>query len=141
MFVVEQLDGKSSQTELQKYKGFVSRNNKLIQSEFSMKNLLTLREYRATNEEIYQADLNNNGLRKDLQKWKSKTTPIGKNVIKFREIKAMILGCRDFYRRHMGDSRYKEQVDECNDLLRLNYSSKNLKQLKQFKNGVYNKTY
>ncbi|GAA8635136.1 acyl carrier protein [Helicobacter pylori] len=43
MFVVEQLDGKSSQTELQKYKGFVSRNNKLLQSEFSMKNLLTLR--------------------------------------------------------------------------------------------------
>ncbi len=40
MFVVEQLDGKSSQTELQKYKGFVSRNNKLLQLEFSMKNLL-----------------------------------------------------------------------------------------------------
>ncbi len=34
MFVVEQLDGKSSQTELQKYKGFVSRNNKLLQLEF-----------------------------------------------------------------------------------------------------------
>ncbi len=31
MFVVEQLDGKSSQEELQKYKGFVSRNNKLLQ--------------------------------------------------------------------------------------------------------------
>ncbi|WQV85148.1 hypothetical protein KVK67_01855 [Helicobacter pylori] len=41
----------------------------------------------------------------------------------------------------MEDSRCKEQVDECNDLLRLDYSSKNLKQLKQFKNDVYNKTY
>ncbi len=117
MFVVEQLDGKSSQTEFQKYKGFVSRNNKLLQLEFSLENLLTLREYRATHEEDYQADLNNSGLQKDLQKWKSKTTPIGKNVIKFRKIKAMILECREFYRRHMEDSRCKEQVDECNDLL------------------------
>ncbi|GAA7927756.1 hypothetical protein JP0532_11470 [Helicobacter pylori] len=48
MFVVEQLDGKSSQTELQKYKGFVSRNNKLLQLEFSMKNLLTLRQFKDT---------------------------------------------------------------------------------------------
>ncbi len=72
-------------------------------------------------------------------------------MIKSREIKAMILGCRGFYRRHMEDrraelnpkafNRCKEQVDECNDLLRLDYSSKNLKRLKQFKNDVYNKTY
>ncbi|UOR80961.1 dynamin family protein [Helicobacter pylori] len=141
MFVVEQLDGKSSQEEIRKYKGFVNRNNKLLQLEFSLKNLQRLMEYRATNEEIYQADLNNSGLQKDLQEWKSKTTPIGKNVIKFREIKAIILGCRGFYRRHMEDSRCKEQMDECNDLLRLDYSSKNLKRLEQFKNDVYNKTY
>ncbi|AFX89948.1 dynamin-like GTPase family protein [Helicobacter pylori] len=146
MFVVEQLDGKSSQTEfqkteLQKYRGFVSRNNKLLQLEFSLENLQRLREYKETNEEVYQADLNNSGLQKDLQEWKSKTTPMGKKVIKFREIKAMILGCRGFYRHHMEDSRCKEQVDECNDLLRLDYSSKNLKRLKQFKNDVYNKTY
>ncbi len=146
MFVVEQLDGKSSQEEFQKYKGFVNYNNKLLQLDYSLENLLTLREYRATHEEVYQADLNNSGLQKDLQGWKSKTTPIGKNVIKFREIKAMILGCRGFYRRHMEDrkaelnpkafNRCKEQVDECNDLLRLDYSSKNLKRLKQFKNDV-----
>ncbi|GAA7365146.1 hypothetical protein HpCK81_11260 [Helicobacter pylori] len=67
MFVVEQLDGKSSQEELQKHKGFVNRNNKLLQLEFSSENLLTLREYRATHEEDYQADLNNSGLQKDLQ--------------------------------------------------------------------------
>ncbi len=141
MFVVEQLDGKSSQEELQKYRGFVNYNNELLQLEFSLENLLTLKEYRATHEENYQADLNNSELQKDLQEWRSKTTPMGKKVIKFREIKAMILACRGFYRRHMEDSRCKEQVDECNDLLRLDYSSKNLKRLKQFKNDVYNKTY
>ncbi|GAA9881075.1 hypothetical protein VN0666_12840 [Helicobacter pylori] len=151
MFVVEQLDGKSSQEEIRKYKGFVNRNNKLLQLDYSLENLQRLMEYRATNEEIYQADLNNSGLQKDLQEWKSKTTPIGKNVIKFREIKAMILECRDFYERYMEDrraelnpkafNRCKEQMDECNDLLRLDYSSKNLKRLEQFKNDVYNKTY
>ncbi len=107
--------------------------------------------YREFEEIKKQADLNNSGLQKDLQEWKSKTTPIGKNVIEFREIKAMILGCRGFYRRCMEDrraelnpkafNRCKEQVDECNDLLQLDYSSKNLKQLKQFKNDVYNRTY
>lgn len=53
----------------------------------------------------------------------------------------MILECRDFYKRYMEDrraelnpkafNRCKEQVDECNDLLRLDYFSKNLKQLKK----------
>ncbi|GAA7306881.1 acyl carrier protein [Helicobacter pylori] len=107
--------------------------------------------YREFEEIKKQADLNNSGLQKDLQEWKSKTTPIEKNVIEFREIKAMILGCRGFYRRCMEDrraelnpktfNRCKEQVDECNDLLQLDYSSKNLKRLKQFKNDVYNKIY
>ncbi|GAA6993820.1 acyl carrier protein [Helicobacter pylori] len=78
MFVVEQLDGKSSQTEFQKHKGFVNRNNKLLQLDYSLENLQRLMEYRATNEEVYQADLNNSGLQKDLQEWKSKTTPIEK---------------------------------------------------------------
>ncbi|GAA7749181.1 acyl carrier protein [Helicobacter pylori] len=73
------------------------------------------------------------------------------NYREFEEIKKMILECRDFYKRYMEDrraelnpkafNRCKEQVCECNDLLKLDYSSKNLKQLKQFKNGVYNGTY
>ncbi|QQW98806.1 hypothetical protein HGK51_04695 [Helicobacter pylori] len=140
-----------SQEEIQECREFIDYDNELLQLKFSFENLLTLRKYRATHEEGYQADLNNSGLQKDLQKWKSKTTPMGKNVIKFREIKAMILECRDFYERCMKDrraelnpeafSRCKKQMDECNDLLRLDYSSKNLKRLKQFKNDVYNKTY
>ncbi|WP_120909101.1 dynamin-like GTPase family protein [Helicobacter pylori] len=63
------------------------------------------------------------------------------NYREFEEIKKMILECRDFYKRYMEDrraelnpkvfNRCKEQVDECNDLLRLDYFSKNLKQLKK----------
>ncbi len=63
------------------------------------------------------------------------------NYREFEEIKKMILECMDFYKRYMEDrraelnpkafNRCKEQVDECNDLLRLDYFSKNLKQLKK----------
>ncbi|MFP6006517.1 dynamin family protein [Helicobacter pylori] len=63
------------------------------------------------------------------------------NYREFEEIKKIILECRDFYKRYMEDrraelnpkafNRCKEQVDECNDLLRLDYFSKNLKQLKK----------
>ncbi|OLR42500.1 hypothetical protein BIZ50_04470 [Helicobacter pylori] len=70
MFVVEQLDGKSSQEELQKHKGFVNRNNKLLQLEFSLKNLLALREYRKTYEEVYQESLNNEKIQKDFREWR-----------------------------------------------------------------------
>ncbi|ADO04165.1 hypothetical protein HPCU_05060 [Helicobacter pylori Cuz20] len=73
------------------------------------------------------------------------------NYREFEEIKKMVLECRDFYERCMKDrraelnpkafNRCKKQMDECNDLLRLDYSSENLKRLKQFKNDVYNKTY
>ncbi len=70
MFVVEQLNGKSSQEELQKYKGFVNRNNKLLQLEFSLKNLLALREYRKTYEEIYQESLNIEEIQNDLREWR-----------------------------------------------------------------------
>ncbi len=70
MFAVEQLDGKSSQEELQKHKGFVNRNNKLLQLEFSLKNLLALREYRKTYEEVYQESLNNEKIQNDLREWR-----------------------------------------------------------------------
>ncbi|UOR69726.1 hypothetical protein [Helicobacter pylori] len=70
MFAVEQSGSKSSQEELQKYKGFVNRNNKLLQLEFSLKNLLALREYRKTYEEIYQESLNIEEIQNDLREWR-----------------------------------------------------------------------
>ncbi|GAA7709639.1 acyl carrier protein [Helicobacter pylori] len=70
MFAVERSGSKSSQEELQKYKGFVNRNNKLLQLEFSLKNLLALREYRKTYEEVYQESLNNEELQNDFREWR-----------------------------------------------------------------------
>ncbi|WP_257570207.1 ATP-binding protein [Helicobacter pylori] len=70
MFAVERSGSKSSQEEIQKYKGFVNRNNKLLQLEFSLKNLLALREYRKTYEEIYQESLNIEEIQNDLREWR-----------------------------------------------------------------------
>ncbi|EPZ98192.1 hypothetical protein [Helicobacter pylori] len=70
MFAVERSGSKSSQEELQKYKGFVNSNNKLLQLEFSLKNLLVLREYRKTHEEIYQESLNIEEIQNDLREWR-----------------------------------------------------------------------
>ncbi|BAM98340.1 hypothetical protein HPOK310_0912 [Helicobacter pylori OK310] len=70
MFTVERSGSESSQEELQKYKGFVNRNNKLLQLEFSLKNLLALREYRKTYEEIYQESLNIEKIQNDLREWR-----------------------------------------------------------------------
>ncbi|GAA9973619.1 hypothetical protein VN0948_12440 [Helicobacter pylori] len=44
--------------------------NKLLQLDYSLKNLLALREYRKTYEEIYQESLNIEELQNDLREWR-----------------------------------------------------------------------
>ncbi|GAA8573338.1 hypothetical protein KYTH32_11260 [Helicobacter pylori] len=56
-----------SQEEIEEERENVDYSNEFLQLEFSLKNWLVLREYRKTHEEVYQADLNNSGLQKDLQ--------------------------------------------------------------------------
>ncbi|GAA7591344.1 acyl carrier protein [Helicobacter pylori] len=110
MFVVEQLDGKSSQTELQKYKGFVSRNNKLLQLEFSMKNLLTLRQFKDTYRE-----------------WYSKLRQLN-------EAKEVVSELRDYWLQELPPSA-KDLISCCSTLLKLDYSLENLQKLRRFKDN------
>ncbi|GAA6860527.1 hypothetical protein HpHNI38_12710 [Helicobacter pylori] len=110
MFVVEQLDGKSSQTDLQKYKGFVSRNNKLFQSEFSMKNLLTLRQSKDTYRE-----------------WYSKLRQLN-------EAKEVVSELRDYWFQELPPSA-KDLISYCSTLLKLDYSLENLQKLRRFKDN------
>ncbi|GAA9911491.1 hypothetical protein VN0815_12070 [Helicobacter pylori] len=144
MFVVEQLDGKSSQTELQKYKGFVNRNNKLLQLEFSLKNLLVLREYRKTHKEVYQESLNNKELQNDLREWRDlRNTPVETNRREFEYIKKMVLYFRDCWmfvvEQLDGKSsqtelqKYKGFVNRNNKLLQLEFSLKNLLVLREYR--------
>ncbi len=110
MFVVEQLDGKSSQEELQKYRGFVSRNNKLLQSEFSMKNLLTLRQFKDTYRE-----------------WYSKLRQLN-------EAKEIVSELRDYWLQELPPSA-KDLISYCDTLLKLDYSLENLQNLRRFKDN------
>ncbi|UOS64072.1 dynamin family protein [Helicobacter pylori] len=110
MFVVEQLDGKSSQTELQKYKGFVSRNNKLLQLEFSMKNLLMLRQFKDTYRE-----------------WYSKLRQLN-------EAKEVVSELRDYWLQELPPSA-KDLISYCSTLLKLDYSLENLQNLRRFKDN------
>ncbi|WQY22847.1 dynamin family protein [Helicobacter pylori] len=110
MFVVEQLDGKSSQTELQKYKGFVSRNNKLLQLEFSMKNLLMLRQFKDTYRE-----------------WYSKLRQLN-------EAKEVVSELRDYWLQELPPSA-KDLISYCGTLLKLDYSLENLQKLRRFKDN------
>lgn len=110
MFVVEQLEGKSSQTELQKYKGFVSRNNKLLQLEFSMKNLLTLRQFKDTYRE-----------------WYSKLRQLN-------EAKEVVSELRDYWLQELPPSA-KDLIGYCDTLLKLDYSLENLQKLRRFKDN------
>ncbi|GAA8714280.1 hypothetical protein BTM482_12240 [Helicobacter pylori] len=110
MFVVEQLDGKSSQTELQKYKGFVSRNNELLQSEFSMKNLLTLRQFKDTYRE-----------------WYSKLRQLN-------EAKEVVSELRDYWLQELPPSA-KDLISYCSTLLKLDCYLENLQKLRRFKDN------
>ncbi len=107
MFVVEQLDGKSSQTELQKYKGFVSRNNKLLQLEFSMKNLLTLRQFKDAS----------------YREWYSKLRQLN-------EAKEVVSELRDYWLQELPPSA-KDLINYCSTLLKLDYSLENLQKLRR----------
>ncbi len=59
-----------SQEKIQEERENVDYHNELLQLDYSSENLMKLREYRATNEEIYQADLNYWEFQNDLREWR-----------------------------------------------------------------------
>ncbi|GHS47376.1 hypothetical protein VN1165_12530 [Helicobacter pylori] len=59
-----------SQEEIEEERENVDYSNEFLQLEFSLKNLLALREYRKTNEEVYQECLNDEELQNNLREWR-----------------------------------------------------------------------
>ncbi len=59
-----------SQEEIEEERENMDYSNEFLQLEFSLKNLLTLMEYRETNEEVYQESLNNEEIQNDLREWR-----------------------------------------------------------------------
>ncbi len=59
-----------SQEEIQKERESMDYDNKLLQLDYSLKNLLRLKGYKERNSEVYQADLNDLEFQNELRKWR-----------------------------------------------------------------------
>ncbi|WP_187848675.1 dynamin family protein [Helicobacter pylori] len=59
-----------SQEEIQEYREEIEYYNELLESEFSLENLLRLKGFKEANEEYYQKWLNDSDLQERLQRWK-----------------------------------------------------------------------
>ncbi|NHB53172.1 acyl carrier protein [Helicobacter pylori] len=60
-----------SQEEIQQCRDWMDEDNELLQLDYSLKNLLRLREYKERDEKGYQESLNDEKLQNDLRAWRS----------------------------------------------------------------------
>ncbi|GAA7561764.1 acyl carrier protein [Helicobacter pylori] len=59
-----------SQEEIQEHRELMDYNNEHLQLDYSLANLMKLREYKETNEEFYQEYLNDSDLQNNLREWR-----------------------------------------------------------------------
>ncbi|EMG83533.1 dynamin family protein [Helicobacter pylori] len=59
-----------SQEEIQQYRDWIDYDNKLLQLDYSLKNLSILKDFKETNEKVYQECLNDEELQNDLREWR-----------------------------------------------------------------------
>ncbi|GAA9655611.1 hypothetical protein HpHCM49_05740 [Helicobacter pylori] len=131
-----------SKKETKRYRKSVDYHNELLQLHYSLENLQTLREFKETNEKVYQESLNDEELQNDLREWRDlKNTPEETNRREFEEIKEMVLYFRDFNLFYLDWYEWseeeiqeaREELDNYNKLLQLDYSLKNLQRLREIK--------
>ncbi len=96
--------------ELQRHRDEVNYFNKLLQLEFSMKNLLILRQFKDTYRE-----------------WYSKLRQLN-------EAKEVVSELRDYWLQELPPSA-KDLISYCSTLLKLDYSLENLQKLRRFKDN------
>ncbi len=96
--------------ELQGHRDEVNYFNELLQSEFSMKNLLTLRQFKDTYRE-----------------WYSKLRQLN-------EAKEVVSELRDYWFQELPPLA-KDWISYCSTLLKLDYSLENLQKLRRFKDN------
>ncbi len=64
-----------SQEEIQKERESMDCDNKLLQLDYSLRNLSILKEYKERNNEVYQESLNDEELQNDLREWRNGDKP------------------------------------------------------------------
>ncbi|WP_187940411.1 dynamin family protein [Helicobacter pylori] len=131
-----------SQEEIQKYRDLMDLDNKLLQLDYSLRNLSRLKDFKERNEKTYQECLNDEELQNDLREWRDlKNTPEEINRREFEEIKKMVLFFRDLNLFYLDWYEWSEEeiqetrdsLDKCNELLQLHYSLKNLQTFREYK--------
>ncbi|MGL2915794.1 acyl carrier protein [Helicobacter pylori] len=131
-----------SQEEIQEAREDLDNCNGLLQLDYSLENLQTLREFKEKADSHYQESLNDEELQNDLREWRDlKNTPEEINRREFEEIKKMALYFRDWcmfrldwYELSEEDiQKHRDWMDNDNRLLQLDYSLRNLSILKRFK--------
>ncbi|WP_194148366.1 dynamin family protein [Helicobacter pylori] len=131
-----------SKKETKRYRKSVDYHNELLQLHYSLENLQTLREFKETNEKVYQESLNDEELQNDLREWRDlKNTPVEENKREFEEIKKIVSECRDYNKFYIENSGlsfeelqgHRDEVNYFNELLQSEFSMKNLLMLRQFK--------
>ncbi|EJB82059.1 acyl carrier protein [Helicobacter pylori Hp H-6] len=131
-----------SQEEIQQHRDWMDEDNELLQLDYSLKNLLRLREYKESYNENYQDHLNDEKLQNDLREWRDlRNTPEEANKREFEEIKEMVLYFRDrslffldWYELSEEEiQKHRDWMDYNNEFLQLDYSLKNLSRFKEYK--------
>ncbi|MCQ2687207.1 hypothetical protein JT202_06340 [Helicobacter pylori] len=59
-----------SEEEIQEIRDNLDKYNELLQLDYSLKNLQRLKDFKETNEKVYQESLNNEELQNNLRKWR-----------------------------------------------------------------------
>ncbi|GAA8354139.1 hypothetical protein HpDR35_09660 [Helicobacter pylori] len=73
-----------SQEGIQKERDLIDYHNKLLQLDYSLKNLIELKRFKEAINEIYQSDLNHEKLQNNLREWRDlKNTPEEENYREF----------------------------------------------------------
>ncbi|EMH38303.1 hypothetical protein HMPREF1428_01215, partial [Helicobacter pylori GAM83T] len=138
-----------SEEEIQEQRENMDYSNELLQLHYSLANLSILKDFKETNEKVYQECLNDEKLQNDLREWRDlKNTPEEINRREFEEIKKMALYfrdywmfCLDWYKLSQEEiQEYREKVDYNDSFFQLGYSLANLSILKRFKE-INEKTY
>ncbi len=131
-----------SEEDVQEKRDSMDYDNKLLQLDYSLRNLSILKGYKERNEKVYQESLNNEKLQNNLREWRDlRNTPEEANKREFEEIKKMVLYfrdcalfCLDWYELSEEEiQREEERTDYFNDFLQLHYSLENLQTLREFK--------
>ncbi len=84
-----------SQEEIQEQRDWMDNDNRLLQLDYSLKNLSILKWYKETNEKVYQECLNDEKLQNDLREWRQSKNQQNNNKAfntnLFEDIQAVIV--------------------------------------------------